>query len=206
MSWLEDNWQELLGLGLGAYAGSQGSEDQIVTQRPYLYPGQEQGLTDVIDLARQEYLAGPQQFYPGQQVADLDPNVIAGQNSQLSTTGIQQQLADIAGRGAGQLAQGGAGRIEGFQLPDQIAAANVGERVGRMSAPGREQMGQLRGREQVQRPGGPNLPGREGGSVQMGLLGAQQQFDSVDTNAQMGELRNQSDVDRVAREDSKMQP
>lgn len=119
-NFLQDNAMDLIGLGLGAWAGSQGSEDQVTTQAPYLYPGQEEGIANVINLAGEEYQAGPQQFYPGQQVADLDPNLIAGQNAQLGSVGQQQQLADLSALGTGSLLSGGAGRIEGFDLPGQI--------------------------------------------------------------------------------------
>lgn len=109
-------WGTLAGL----YAGSQNGQDQTTTQAPYLYPGQGEGIANVINLAGQEYQSGPQEFYPGQQVAGLDPNTIAGQNSALGTTGVQQQLADLGTFGAGDLLQGGAGRIDGFNMPDQV--------------------------------------------------------------------------------------
>jgi hypothetical protein len=117
--YIKDNPQ-LVGAGLGLLAGSQGSETQTTTQAPYLYPGQLEGIGNVINLAGQEYRAGPQQYYPGQTVAGLDPNLIAGQNAQLGTVGQQGQLADLSAFAAGDLLQGGAGRIEGFDLPSQI--------------------------------------------------------------------------------------
>lgn len=117
--YIQDN-PELVGAGLGLLAGSQDGQDQSVTTKPYLYPGQEEGIANVINLAKQEYQAGPQQYYPGQQVASLDPNLIAGQNAQLGVAAQQGQLADLSAFGAGDLLSGGAGRIEGFNMPDQI--------------------------------------------------------------------------------------
>lgn len=113
---------DILQLGAGLAGAWAGSQDQTVTTEnlPYLYPGQEQGIADVIDLARQEYLAGPRQYFPARTVAELDPNTVAGQNLALGSTGIQQQLANLGTFSAGELASGGAGRVEGFQLPDQI--------------------------------------------------------------------------------------
>lgn len=118
-SWAGDN-ADLIGGVLGAVAGLQDGENQTTTQAPYLYPGQGEGIANVINLAGQEYQNGPQQYYPGSPVAGLDQNLIDGQNSQLGTVGVQQQLADLGTFGAGDLLQGGAGRIEGFDLPNQV--------------------------------------------------------------------------------------
>lgn len=118
--WLSDNASTLIPGLIGAWAGSQDGQDRTVTQAPYLYPGQEEGIANVINLAKQEYQGGPMQYYPGNPVSPLDPNIIAGQNAQLGSLGVQQQLADLGTYGAGDLLQGGAGRIEGFDLPDQI--------------------------------------------------------------------------------------
>jgi len=111
--------QELLAAIAGGLIGAQdGSASSTTT--PYFLDGQEQGMVDFIDLGLQEYDQGPRDFFPGNTVAGLDPNIIAGQNSILGATGVQQQLADTGAFAAGELASGGAGFIEGFDLPDQI--------------------------------------------------------------------------------------
>lgn len=105
---------------LGGLAGAQGSQDAVTTNTPYMHPGQQEGIVNFLDQAKQQYQAGPQQYYPGQTVAGLDPNVVQGQNSALGTLPVQQQLADAAGYGTGELLMGGAGRIDGFNLPNQV--------------------------------------------------------------------------------------
>lgn len=117
---LGDNAGQLIGAGLGALVGAQGSQDQRATQAPFMFQGQGEGITNFLDASKQQYLAGPQQFYPGQQVASLDPNVIGGQNAALGTIPAQQQMADLTAFGAGDLLSGGAGRIDGFNLPNQV--------------------------------------------------------------------------------------
>lgn len=130
MEWLGDTatgaWEyvkqnpEVAASVLGGLAGAQGSEDQVTSQAPYMFQGQEEGITNFLDQSKQQYMAGPQQYYPGQTVAGLDQNVIGGQNAALGTLPVQQQLADAAGYGAGDLLSGGAGRIGGFNLPNQV--------------------------------------------------------------------------------------
>lgn len=110
---------ENVGALVGGALGSLDS-DTTETQAPYLYPGQLEGIANVIDLASQEYDLGPQQYFPGQTVAALDPNVIGGQNMALGQMDILRQLADTGTFAAAELASGGAGRIEGFDLPDQV--------------------------------------------------------------------------------------
>lgn len=114
------NWGGLFGGLLGGLAGRAGSNDAVTTNVPYMYQGQEEGIVNYLDQSKQQFQAGPQQYYPGQTVAGLDPNTIAGQNSALGTLPVQQQLADASGYGAGDLLGGGAGRIGGFNLPNQV--------------------------------------------------------------------------------------
>lgn len=130
MDWLGDTatgaWDyvkqnpEVAASVLGGLAGAQGSQDAVQTQAPYLFQGQEEGIVNFLDQSKQQFLGGPLQYYPGQTVAGLDPNTIAGQNSALGTLPVQQQLADAAGYGTGDLLMGGAGRIDGFNLPNQV--------------------------------------------------------------------------------------
>jgi hypothetical protein len=130
MDWLSDAgsgaWDyvkqnpEVAAAVLGGLAGSQGSEDRTATAAPYLFQGQEEGIVNFLDQSKQQYQGGPQKYYPGQTVAPLDPNTIAGQNSALGTLPVQQQMADAAGYGAGDMLMGGAGRIDGFNLPNQV--------------------------------------------------------------------------------------
>lgn len=105
---------------LGGLAGAQGSEDQVTTTTPFMFQGQEEGIVNFLDQSKQQYQAGPQQFYPGGLVAPLDQNVIDSQNAALGTLPGQNQLADLTALGAGDLLGGGAGRIEGFDLPGQV--------------------------------------------------------------------------------------
>lgn len=110
---------EILGAIAGGLIGSQDGTASSTTQ-PYFIDGQEQGMVDFIDLALQEYDQGPREFFPGETVAALDPNIIAGQNDILGAVDVQRQLGDIGAQAAGELAGGGAGFIEGFDLPDQV--------------------------------------------------------------------------------------
>ena len=103
---------------MGAWQAMQGTDDQVT--RPYFYPGQEEGLTAAADLARQATEQGPDQYYGGQTVADLDRNLIGGQNNWLSRTDQLNQMARKGGQAAANLSQGGAGRVGGFGLQDQI--------------------------------------------------------------------------------------
>lgn len=116
---LGDN-PELWGSIGGALLGSLDSEGPTQTTRPFFLDGQEQGLVDFMDLAKQEYAGGPRPYFPENTVAALDPNTIAGQNAALGATGVQQQLADVGAFAAGELAGGGAGFVEGFDLPAEI--------------------------------------------------------------------------------------
>lgn len=114
--WLYDNAGSLLSGFAGAYDASQGTD----AQKPYMAPGQEALIGTANQAALNQFQQGPQEYYPGQTVAGQDPNVTAGQDAMLANTGIQQQLADAGGGAALNLAQGGADRIGGFQLPDQV--------------------------------------------------------------------------------------
>lgn len=116
---LVGNNQELLGAIAGGFLGSLDGE-ATTQQTPFFLDGQEQGMVDFIDLALQEYDGGPRDFFSGDTVATLDPNVIAGQNAILGNVPLMQQLGDVGALAAGELAGGGAGFIEGFDLPDQV--------------------------------------------------------------------------------------
>ena len=118
VGWGQDN-ADLIGAGLGAYLGSQGTSDQVTTQTPYHYAGQKQGVENFVNAAKTDYQNGPQQYYPNNTVADLDQNTIAGQNAALGTTGVQNQLGNSMAQGAMNLA-GGGNRVGGFQLENQI--------------------------------------------------------------------------------------
>jgi len=102
----------------GAYNAYQGTQDTVT--KPYMINGQEQGYQQFLQDSKAKYAMGPDQYYPGPTVAGWDPNNIAGQNDWLSSTDRLQGMADTAGRGALALSKGGADRIGGFQLPNEI--------------------------------------------------------------------------------------
>jgi len=107
------------GAALGGYLGSKGTPDQKTTEAPYMHPGQQEGITNFLNASKQQYLEGPQKYFPGQTVAELDPSYIAGQNMRLGTTNQQQGLVNNMVQGVqGQLQ--GADQVGGFQLQDQI--------------------------------------------------------------------------------------
>lgn len=112
---VDDVFRNLSGAA-GAYNAIQGTD----AQKPYFYPGQEQGLAMGADAAQQQFQQGPNQYYGEPTVAALDPNVAAGQNAQLGMTGNLNNLARGSGEAAGTLQQGGSDRVGGFQLQDQI--------------------------------------------------------------------------------------
>lgn len=114
-NWVADNAGSIIGGVAGAYDASQGSNAE-----PYYHPGQEQALGDFYGASTAQFNQGPDQYYPGQTVAPLDPNVVQGQNAQLGQMDQANQIANWSGEAAGNLAQGGAGPIGGFQLQDQI--------------------------------------------------------------------------------------
>ena len=119
MPWY-DPFLENLGPFVGGVIGAVDAANGVPEQKPYMAPGQERLIGTANDAAVNQFGQGPMAYYPGQTVADLDPNQVAGQNQRLGSTAIQQQLANAGGTAAMSLAQGGAGRIGGFQLPDQI--------------------------------------------------------------------------------------
>lgn len=116
--WDAEDWLRFATGAANAYDAYQGTDDK--TTKPYFLPGQESGYGTAIGAALSDFAQGPDQYYPGQTVADLDPNVIAGQNDQLASLDRAQQLADAGGSAALSLAQGGAGLVGGFDLPDQV--------------------------------------------------------------------------------------
>ena len=114
-----DEWGNVIVAGIGAYdAFKQGDKDQV--QSPYFVPGQEEGLARGIDAAGDLLDRGPREYYGEPTVAGLDPNIIAGQNARLGATDRLNQMGDMSGTAAGTLAGGGASRVGGFQLQDQV--------------------------------------------------------------------------------------
>ena len=120
MAWYDDfNWGGLAGGIAGGVLGAQGTPDQTTTAKPYMFDGQQEGITNFLNASKEQYQQGPQQYYPGQTVAGLDPNTIAGQNQQLGTVNQQQGLANAMTAGVqGQIA--GTPQVGGFQLQDQV--------------------------------------------------------------------------------------
>jgi hypothetical protein len=107
---------DLLGFGLGAYDAYKGSDGVA----PYMYPNQSDAWGTMYGAAQDTWNQGPAQYYPNNTIAERDPNMTAGEDAQLANLGIMGQLGDAGGQAALGLASGGAGRIGGFQLPDQI--------------------------------------------------------------------------------------
>lgn len=116
-------WETIgqIGAGVAGWLGG-GSDggDQTTYQRPYFYPGQEENLALAGAAAKSQFESGPQSYYPGATVAQMDPTRYEGQNMLLGARDQMYQGADAANLAGLQLAQGGAGRIGGFTLPDQI--------------------------------------------------------------------------------------
>ena len=111
---------DLIDLGaaiVGGYVGSRGTDDQ--TTSPYMFPGQQAGVTDFLQRSRNQYGQGGRQYYPGQTVANLDPLQIQGQNTALGNVGAQTALGQMGAMSAANLAAGG-DRVGGFQLADQV--------------------------------------------------------------------------------------
>jgi hypothetical protein len=102
----------------GAYdAYTNGGQDQVI--KPWMAQGTEQGLATAVDAAQQQFAQGPQSYYPGQTIASQDPNITAGQNSQLANIDRLQGMADQSG-GAASYLQSGGDKVGGFTLEDQI--------------------------------------------------------------------------------------
>lgn len=121
--WLGDNADTIgqIASGIGGwFAGGQDGQEQTTTTKPYFYPGQEENMALASAAARSQFEAGPQSYYPGSTVAEVDPTRVEGQNMLLGLRDQMYQGADAVNQAGLQLAQGGAGRIGGFQLPDQI--------------------------------------------------------------------------------------
>ena len=108
---------DLIGGAAGALSGFFGGDDQV--SKPWMVPGAQEGLTEAVSAARDQFDQGPRQYYPGQTVADLNPNVQQGWNDQLASQDRMQQLADRSAMGTGKLLTGG-DKVGGFQLQDQI--------------------------------------------------------------------------------------
>lgn len=102
----------------GGYEAIKGTEDQVT--KPFLWAGQEDAMGNYIQTVQDKYDMGPNEYYPGQTVADWDPNQLAGQNDWLASTDRMQNMADTSGSAAMTLAGGGVGQVGGFNLQDQI--------------------------------------------------------------------------------------
>ena len=113
------DWGELIAAGGGAYDAYMNT-GQDATEKPYMVRGQKEGLIDAVDASRGQFANGPQSYYGGNTVAGLDQNYIDGQNAKLGTTDRLNQMGDLSGTAAGTLASGGAPRVGGFQMQDQI--------------------------------------------------------------------------------------
>jgi len=113
---LVDNAGQIVSAGIGAWDASQGQD----AQDPYFLPGQKDAYGTGFGAAQDMWNYGAADYYPNSTVADRDPNITAGENQHLGSVGIQQQLANMGAQGAQQLAGGGADRIGGFSLPDQV--------------------------------------------------------------------------------------
>jgi hypothetical protein len=70
--------------------GGSTPSDTTTTTRPF--PAQEKALTELFGMSQAAFDAGPQQFYPGQTVADQGFNTVAGQQLGLDAAGIQGGL------------------------------------------------------------------------------------------------------------------
>jgi len=118
--WIIDN-AGAIGTAIGGgLLGSQGTSDQTTEVKPYLFPGQEKGITDFLNASARQYNQGGPRYYPRQTVANLDPYKVQGQNAALGNVAAQDYLgANMAARAA-QLAGGGGSKVGGFQLQDQI--------------------------------------------------------------------------------------
>jgi hypothetical protein len=116
--WLGDNsgW---LGALAGGLAGSQDNPDQKTTNAPYMFQGQQEGINNFLNASKQQYGQGPQQYFPGNTVAGLDPSYTAGQNQQLGTINQQTGLANNMVSGVQNQLAGG-DQVGGFQFQDQI--------------------------------------------------------------------------------------
>ena len=72
--------------------GSGGSTPSDTTTTTKPFPAQEKALTELFGMSQAAFDAGPQQFYPGQTVADQGFNTLAGQQLGLDAAGIQGGL------------------------------------------------------------------------------------------------------------------
>lgn len=113
------DWGQVISAGIGAGAGLLGEGDQEVTTKPNYLPGQKNMLENFLLNSQQQFLQGPQQYYPGQTLAQLDPLTIAGQNMALDRVGAQSELAQMGAGAMANLLHGGS-QVGGFQLPSQI--------------------------------------------------------------------------------------
>jgi hypothetical protein len=105
--------------GIGLLAGSQDGQDQVTIRKPYMLPGQQQMMTNFMNTAKDRYMAGPQQYYGGNSTANLDPNVIKGQNMALGAASQQKGMVNSMMEGGAKLMSGG-DTVSGFNLPSQV--------------------------------------------------------------------------------------
>ena len=131
MAWYDNIWEgvkdfageygdDIIGAGVGAWTSYNDAEDNKQAARPYFLPGQQKAWETGMQAAQDIWNRGPAPYYPGQTVADLDPMVQKGQDQHLRSTFVQQDLANAGANAANVLAKGGAPRVAGFALPDQI--------------------------------------------------------------------------------------
>ena len=84
--------------------GSSTPADTTTTTKPF--PAQEKALTELFGMSQAAFDAGPQQFYPGQTVADQGFNTLAGQQLGLDAAGIQGGLGMQAAQNLGSVQSG----------------------------------------------------------------------------------------------------
>jgi len=111
------DWGSLISGTAGAVDAYQGADD--VVNKPWLVPGAQEGLEQGVDAAKQQFAAGPNQYYPNSTVAGLDPTLAAGWEEKLSNTDRLQQMANRTGQSAMNLV-GGGDKVGGFTLQDQV--------------------------------------------------------------------------------------
>ena len=109
---------ELGATGIGALNAYNGTEGTAT--KPWMAAGTEQGLEAANAAALGSFENGPQEYYPGQTVADQNSLITSGQDSQLSQLDQTKQLANLGGQANADLSQGGAARVGGFQMEEQV--------------------------------------------------------------------------------------
>lgn len=114
-----DLGQNLLGGALGAWDAYSAGQERTGTS-PYLLPGQEDAYRTGFGAAQDIWNMGPTEYYPNSTVAPRTQPTITGEREQLHARPDLRNLADMGYGATAGLAAGGAPRIAGFQLPDQV--------------------------------------------------------------------------------------